>query len=74
MNGNILYLSPTYPGSVHDKTLCEEEKLEFGKKVLLWLDLGFFGLKIENVHLIMPNRKPKGGELTTEQKEYNRWV
>ena len=72
MNGNILYLSPTYPGSVHDKTLCEEEKFSFSKKVLLWLDLGFYGWKIENVHLIMPHKKPKGGELTDEQKEYNR--
>ena len=74
MNGNILYLSTTYPGSVHDKTLCEEEKFSFSKKVLLWLDLGFYGWKIENVHLIMPHKKPKGGELTDEQKEYNRWV
>ena len=74
INGNILYLSPTYPGSVRNKTLCEEDKFEFSKKVLLWIDLGFAGLKIEHVHLIMPNRKPKGGELTTEQKEYNRWV
>lgn len=74
MNGNILYLSPTYPGSVHDKTLCNEEQFGFSKKVLLWLDLGFYGLHLENAHLILPHKKPKNRELSAEQKTYNHWV
>ena len=37
----ILYLSATYEGSVHDKTIAEEEDLEFGKSVRLLQDLGF---------------------------------
>lgn len=74
MNGNILYLSPTYPGSVHDKTLIEEELFSFSKKVLLWMDLGFYGIKMEKAHIIMPHKTPKNGELTTEQKEFNKWV
>jgi len=74
MNGNILYLSPTYPGSVHDKTLIEEEQFSFSKKVLLWLDLGFYGMKMEKAHIIMPYKTPRGGELSDEQKEFNKWV
>ncbi|MHB8262120.1 MAG: transposase family protein [Bacteroidia bacterium] len=32
MSREIVYLSPTYAGSVHDKKICDLEGLSFSKK------------------------------------------
>lgn len=69
-----MYLSPTYPGRVHDKNICDEEGLEFFKKVSVFVDLGFLGLISENAKILIPFKHKKNQELTTEQKSYNKWV
>lgn len=74
MSGEILYLSPTYAGSVHDKTICEQEQLTFTKQGMVMMDLGFMGLNSEKAHLIMPYKHKKNQELHPYQEEYNRWV
>jgi hypothetical protein len=38
------------------------------------VDLGFLGIKAENVRIWMPEKKPKNRELNQEQKEFNRFV
>ena len=35
-------------------------------------DLGFLGFKLDAVTIEMPTKKPRGGELTKEQREANR--
>ena len=70
----ILYLSETYEGSVHDKRVADEEDLEFGKTLELLQDLGFQGYKPKGVVVIQPMKKPKGGQLTDEQKQANRQI
>ena len=42
MQGQILYLSQTYPESVHDHTICKEEELVFEKELTVLTD--FLGL------------------------------
>lgn len=74
MNGEVIYLSPTYPGSVHDKSICDCEELEFLKNISVFVDLGFLGLTSEKANIIIPFKHRKKQELTTEQKEYNKWV
>lgn len=74
----ILYLSQTYEGSVHDKRIADEEDLEFGaydphrKALELLQDLGFQGYAPKGVVVVQPVKKPRGKDLTDEQKNANR--
>jgi DDE superfamily endonuclease len=68
----IVYLSPTYPGSVHDKTIADEQNIEFQKTIQLLQDTGFQGYQPKNATIIQPVKKPKGKELCEEQKLENR--
>lgn len=72
--GEVLYLSPTYGGSVHDKKICELEKIEFLKKTMVMTDLGFLGLSSETAQIIMPHKRRKNHELNQEQEQWNKWV
>lgn len=73
----ILYLSQTYEGRAHDKRIADEEALDFGQsqadRVLeLLQDTGFQGYKPAGVVVVQPMKKPRGKELTDEQKASNR--
>ena len=68
----ILYLSDTYEGSMHDKTIAEEEDLEFGKALRLLQDLGFLAYNPDQVQVVIPTRKPRNKELSAEQKAENK--
>lgn len=74
LNNRILYLSLTYEGSVHDKTICDEEELNFSKKVTLWLDSGFEGFNPEKTIINRPKKKPRKKELTDEEKKQNQAI
>ena len=74
LNNRILYLSWTYEGCVHDKTICEEEELYFSKKVLLWLDSGFEGFNPKKANINRPKKKPRKKELTGEEKKQNQAI
>ncbi|MCX6706211.1 MAG: transposase [Candidatus Woesebacteria bacterium] len=74
-NQEVLYLSETRDGSVHDKRVIEDEGLSPGKykkPILLGLDLGFEGLSIPGFKPMLPKKKPKGQELTEVQKSQNK--
>jgi hypothetical protein len=70
----ILWLSATYDGSVHDKKICDQQPLHLPNGITLWQDTGFLGHKPENVQVKMPTKKPKGKELTDEQKSNNKLI
>jgi len=70
----ILYLSPTYEGRIHDKTICDEEQIGFDLPVGLWVDLGFVRLNPNNADVKIPIKKPKKRELLAEEKAFNRQV
>jgi len=74
MNNKILYLSQTYEGSVHDKTICDEEAIHFIKTVCLWSDSGFEGFNPENAIISRPKKKPRKKELTDEEKKQNQAI
>ena len=67
----VRYLSETYPGRVHDKHICDAEELVFPANIGLCQDTGFQGYHPAGVHIYQPKKKPKGKELTPEEKEEN---
>jgi len=70
----IVFLSRTYNGRVHDKRICDEQPLIFPKGINVWQDTGFLGHNPNGVVIRMPRKKPKGKDLTEEQKQENREI
>lgn len=73
--GTILWLSTTYGGRFHDKTIIES--LSFHTSIELLADLGFLGWHPKNANLILPHKKPRNTktenrELTQQQKDFNK--
>lgn len=67
----VLFLGKTQDGTMHDKKALDQEELKTTIPVKLGLDLGFEGTEIENVHIVLPKKKPKGRELTELEKQQN---
>ena len=67
---NILLLSPSYEGSVHDKSIWDELSVETAGQNLL-MDLGFLGAEKGRIDVILPFKKPKNGKLSKVQKQLN---
>ena len=70
--GEILYLSETYEGSVHDKKICDEEPFEFQQEIELLQDLGYQGHTPKNAVIQMPVKSSKYKKLTEEEKNDNK--
>lgn len=70
----VLYLSPTVEGKLHDKKLAEEMELAFPSEGVLMQDLGFLGFSPDSVKIVMPEKKPKNQSLSSEDKAYNKLV
>lgn len=68
----VLFLSETYPGSVHDKAICDEESYTFPCGIILDQDAGYQGHAPEGVVVRQPQKKPRGKPRSPEQKAYNR--
>jgi hypothetical protein len=67
----IMGLSPTCAGKKHDKKLADEQDLVFPPGSTLYKDTGFQGYEPENVESRQPKKKPRGGELTCEERKQN---
>ncbi len=67
-------LSATCDGKKHDKKLADEQALRFPKDSKLWKDTGLQGYEPAGVTALQAKKKPKGGELSPEEKEANRRV
>ena len=72
-NTYVRFVSASYEGSVHDKRILDENALSgLPEGSTVAQDLGFLGHNPENLTVLMPEKKPKGKELTTQQKEENK--
>lgn len=71
---SIRFLSATYAGKWHDKALVDEETYTLPSGSILYQDMGFQGFAVVNVVIQQPTKKPRGGELTAEQKAENRRI
>ena len=67
----VEYLGGTWEGKKHDKIISDEEGHEFPKGSTLYKDSGFQGYEPVGVKTLQPKKKPRGGELTVEEKEQN---
>jgi len=67
----IQFLSQTHPGTVHDKRIADATPYPLPHGSHLLQDLGFLAFTLEGVIIEMPTKKPRGAELTAEQKAAN---
>lgn len=56
---------------MHDKKMADEARYSLPQGSRLFQDLGFVGFSLEGVTVIMPYKKPRGGELSLAQKAEN---
>lgn len=70
----ILFLSETHPGSVHDKRIADTTPYPLPTGSHLLQDTGFQAFTLAGVAIRQPTKKPRGKELTAEQKADNRAV
>jgi len=73
--GRVLDVSETYPGSVHDKKIIDQEETikKFPEKTCQRFDSGYQGIKQENpnYYIILPTKKARGKDLSDLAKEHN---
>jgi hypothetical protein len=69
----ILYVSRTFAGRVHDKTVADTA-YTIPAGYTLVQDTGYQGYQPQGVKIIQPQKKPRGKELTEEQKDNNRQI
>ncbi len=67
----ILFLSDTYGGRVHDLRIAEATPYPLPAGSGLLQDLGFLSFTLPEVAILMPTKKPRGGELSLEQERAN---
>jgi hypothetical protein len=67
----IVYLGATVRGSTHDKTQAEADAPPFPPDSRGAADLGYQGYSPPNLRLTIPLKKPRGGELTDDEKAVN---
>lgn len=70
----VLWLSRTYDGRIHDKKIADEQVVSFPAGITLWQDTGFLGHRPKGVTIKMPIKKPKGKDLSEEQKKKNKEI
>lgn len=70
----VVFLSDTVSGKMHDKKLADTIPYPLPPDSRLLQDLGFQGFSLPEVQTIMPFKKPRGGNLTPEQKVVNRQI
>ena len=70
----ILVLTPSTTGKTHDKKIHDHEDIIGGipDEIPILADLGFQGVQKQYVNIRLPHKKPRGGELTPQQKQENR--
>lgn len=73
-DSRVVFLSDTYEGSAHDKWVAESEGYQLPARSALFQDKGLQGFEQAGVVILQPKKKPKGGELTPEEKAWNKAV
>jgi len=79
-NRRIGYLSPTVEGKRHDygmfKDIWPPLVGKSQENTTFWLDLGFKGIENDypDLNVVMPKKKPRGKELTDQEKVKNKII
>ncbi len=67
----VVLLTPTCEGSIHDKRIADTIGYCVPSGSVLYQDSGFQGFSLSGINIVQPKKKPKGQELTVEEKERN---
>ena len=70
----VVLLTPSFEGRIHDKHIADTVGYTVPSGSNLYQDSGFQGFTRPGVNVIQPKKKPRGGELTPEEKERNRLI
>ena len=74
-DSKVVFLTASYEGRIHDKHIADITGYSPPPGSILYQDTGFQGnLTCPKVKIIQPKKKPKGGELTAEEKAMNREI
>ena len=69
----ILFVSPSVCGKTHDKKIADTT-YTFPYPCILYQDTGYQGFKPDGAVIQQPVKKPRGRELTAEEKDCNREI
>jgi hypothetical protein len=70
----IVLLTLTCEGKKNDKKVSDEADFSLPSGSSLYQDTGFQGFALEGVTIVQPKKKPRGKELTQEEKDDNRQI
>jgi hypothetical protein len=70
----ICFLSRTYEGKTHDKSLAALEGSIFQRGSCLYQDMGFQGYTCDGITIVQPMKKPAGRELSLLEKTTDRTI
>lgn len=72
----ILALSPTKHGKVHDKKQLDKSTIlnKIPECITVYADTGYLGIQHQHENTLLPHKRPPKGVLTDEQKWWNREV
>ena len=70
----ILLLTETVEGKKHDKKATDEADYTLPQDCLLYQDTGFQGFSLAGVVIVQPKKKPRGKELTVDDKANNQQI
>jgi hypothetical protein len=70
----VCFLSETYEGNAHEKSLADLAGYTLPAGSCLYQDLGFQGFVLAGVTIVQPKKKPRGRELTPPEKAANRAI
>ena len=71
MTGQIICVHKA-KGRVHDIELFRQSKVRLNRFILVIGDKGYQGICNLHENSLIPYKKPRGGQLTLEQKDFNR--
>jgi hypothetical protein len=69
---SVLYLSGTQEGRASDKRIADFADYQLPEGSTLLQDLGFLAFTVAGIEVVEPVKKPRGGELSDEQKAANK--
>lgn len=72
--GKVKALGRTQKGKRHDKAAADDEGYRFPTGSKLWKDTGFQGYEPEQTTTYQPKKKPRGGQLTPDEKAQNQAI
>ena len=73
-DSKVVFLTSSYEGRVHDKRIADLTDYSLPRGSVLYQDTGFQGFTCPGVRIIQPKKKPKGRDLTDQEKAKNREI